>query len=70
MNANSECAPKDFGDPDVTGFGMLISFGVSILMMLGTVIIGHFNQLLREERYNALDTVILNTVSRVFCTRE
>ncbi|KXG52198.1 uncharacterized protein PGRI_084820 [Penicillium griseofulvum] len=61
-----QCEPRDFGDPDVTGFGVLISSGVFILMMLGTVITGYFNRLLREERYNALDNLILDTVYRIF----
>lgn len=37
--------------------------------MLGTVIIGYFKRYLREERYNALDDVILNISRRVLCIR-
>jgi hypothetical protein len=35
-------------------------------MMLRTVITGYLNRLLREERYNALDNLILDTVYRIF----
>ncbi|KAF4768937.1 hypothetical protein N7455_008754 [Penicillium solitum] len=59
------CEPGNYGDHDVTGFGVLIPFGVSIIM-LGTVVIGYIGGFLREDRYNAIDTMILHTFHGAF----
>ncbi|KAK2600998.1 hypothetical protein N8I77_010482 [Diaporthe amygdali] len=46
----------------VAGFGVLISFGVSILVMVAAIIYGYWSRSLRSDRYNGLDDFILDTL--------
>ncbi|KAJ2989204.1 hypothetical protein NUW58_g3588 [Xylaria curta] len=81
-NSSVQFGPRPFptegGDPDVTGFGVLISFLASILITLGAIVIGYFTMLIpddehnlkRHSRYNEFDKKIIRTVCSLLRIRD
>ncbi|RYP83840.1 hypothetical protein DL770_005310 [Monosporascus sp. CRB-9-2] len=59
------CLPEQFSDPDVTGIGskVLTSFGISTLLAIAAILITYFTRALRQDRYNALDDVLVDGLS-------
>ncbi|KAI0436324.1 hypothetical protein F4803DRAFT_542675 [Xylaria telfairii] len=72
------CRPTEGGDPDVTGFGVLISFLASVVIMLGAIVIGYFTMLIpddednfqRRSRYNEFDKKIIRSLRHSSRTRD
>ncbi|KAK3385222.1 hypothetical protein B0H63DRAFT_472562 [Podospora didyma] len=62
---DKSCYPQEFSDPDVTGIGVLISFGISNLFTIIAILIAYICRALRRDRYNALDDVLLGGIWRL-----
>ncbi|KAF3064536.1 hypothetical protein GL218_02635 [Daldinia childiae] len=58
------CKPVDLGDPDVTGFGVLISFLFSIVLVIVAIIWAYIKDTLPRKCYNGFDNVMLNRKPR------
>ncbi|KAI1118698.1 hypothetical protein F5Y14DRAFT_461542 [Nemania sp. NC0429] len=50
----------DLGDPDITGFGVLISFFFSIVLVIVVIVWAYFRDALPKRCYNVFDNFILN----------
>ncbi|KAI1174315.1 hypothetical protein F4777DRAFT_554627 [Nemania sp. FL0916] len=62
MESNSSkdlCEPVDIGDPDVTGFGVLISFLFSVVLVIIAIIWAYFKDALPANCYNEFDDFLL-----------
>ncbi|KAI1082481.1 hypothetical protein F5B20DRAFT_569137 [Whalleya microplaca] len=61
VNPRTEsCAVSDMSDPDITGFGVLISFIFSIVIVFVAIIWAYVKDTLPEKCYNEFDNLILN----------
>ncbi|RYP24159.1 hypothetical protein DL765_000654 [Monosporascus sp. GIB2] len=60
-NNHGSCQMDRLGDPDVTGIGVLASFGVTIVLTTAAIATGYFKRALREDRYNGVDDALLRT---------
>ncbi|KAI0844787.1 hypothetical protein F5Y00DRAFT_255752 [Daldinia vernicosa] len=58
------CEPVDLGDPDITGFGVLISFLFSIVLVIVAIIWAYVKDILPGKCYNGFDNVMLNRKHR------
>ncbi|KAK0705610.1 hypothetical protein B0H67DRAFT_594534 [Lasiosphaeris hirsuta] len=58
------CQPGELGDPDITGFGVLISFLFPIFLVLVTIIGAYLKDILPRKCYNEFDNLILNREPR------
>ncbi|KAI0894041.1 hypothetical protein F4806DRAFT_503793 [Annulohypoxylon nitens] len=58
------CDPVDLGDPDITGFGVLISFILSIVIAIVAILWAYFKDALPTKCYNEFDNLLINRKPR------
>ncbi|KAH6953827.1 hypothetical protein BKA56DRAFT_681820 [Ilyonectria sp. MPI-CAGE-AT-0026] len=66
MDNQDPCKPEQFADPDVTGIGVFISFGISILLTIGSILAAYLFGALPNDRYNGADNALLNILYGIF----
>ncbi|KAF4443972.1 hypothetical protein F53441_11290 [Fusarium austroafricanum] len=65
-NEADPCRPEQYADPDVTGIGVLIAFGFSVLLTIVSVLLAYLLGALRPNRYNSADKLLLDTLYGFF----
>ncbi|KAK1759940.1 hypothetical protein QBC47DRAFT_420765 [Echria macrotheca] len=64
VDAPDYCVPTELGDPDITGFGVLISFVASVVIVMITIVWAYIKDALPTSCYNEFDNTVLGRKNR------